>query len=73
MFAFQEFYKIHSIWRDEIWVDPADLIHHIHTVRVNILVVVPHVFSDLADACRIVTGNKVTRQIKVGRSVTTGL
>ena len=73
MFTFQKFNKIRCIWRDEIGVHSAEFIHDIHTVAVDVFVVVPHVFGNLTNTCNIVTRGKVTRQIKVGRSVATGL
>jgi hypothetical protein len=73
MFAFQKFNKIPSVGCDEIWVNSAKFIHDIHAITVNVLVVVPHIFGDLVNARRIVTRGKVTRQVKVGRSVATSL
>jgi hypothetical protein len=73
MFTFQKFDKVPGVGCDEIWVNSAEFIHHIHTITVDILVVVPHVFGDLADARYIFTRSKVTRQIKVGRSIAAGL
>ena len=73
VFAFQKLDEIPSIRCDEIRVDPADLVHDVHTVAMDVLVVVPQVFGDLANTRLVVTRGKVTRQVEIGRSVTTGL
>jgi hypothetical protein len=73
MFAIQEFNKVHRVGRDEVWIDPANLVHDIQAIAVDVLVIVLHVPGNLANARHIFTCHKVTRQVKVGRSVTTGL